>query len=516
MAFANMMTMAVAPARTASTTSESIESMSTPSIDRLQAMAGQEAGPVPRATVGTPLRALRERLEGTDVEECPWLGYLPVRYRENLQIKQASFKNAAAERLTGVALVDRPVIGRVWTLSQDAVGCRDVQRALEGAGSDVARQAIALELHGRVWEALHCPHANHVLQKCILTLRPEASQFIVDELGQGRVLLAAQHKYGCRIVQKVIEFLTVGQTIELVERLLQEVQKISRHAYGNYVIQHLLQHGTRQQRERILKTIACDVRGFAMDPYGVAVIGAVLQHGSAFEKCELSAALVAEDEKLLLSMACLRLGHSNIRWVLDALSPEAQLKAMQHLRSQASVLRSSRFGRQVLEHLQTDAQRQVPLPQLSPALPRSQRWASGHTALSWGLWDYHLRPPLVRGGQLLRAGTREVPCPAAWMTDGDSTTPSKQRGAAHACKREASPYSVHKKERRPELSKIGFEESGSADRCAPVSQRCRYPGAFHAAAREAQGPPPSPAGSAFCEEVLAHVMSSRGKAVPST
>lgn len=32
------------------------------------------------------------------------------------------------------------------------------------------------EIRGHVWEGLRCPHANHVLQKCVLISRPEAQR----------------------------------------------------------------------------------------------------------------------------------------------------------------------------------------------------------------------------------------------------------------------------------------------------------------------------------------------------
>ena len=58
---------------------------------------------------------------------------------------------------------------------QDAKGCRDVQRAIEEAADDVTRSRLVTELAGHVLDAMRCPHANHVLQKCITCSRPGKS-----------------------------------------------------------------------------------------------------------------------------------------------------------------------------------------------------------------------------------------------------------------------------------------------------------------------------------------------------
>eukprot|EP00443_Scrippsiella_acuminata_P031154 CAMPEP_0115354862 /NCGR_PEP_ID=MMETSP0270-20121206/98810_1 /TAXON_ID=71861 /ORGANISM="Scrippsiella trochoidea, Strain CCMP3099" /LENGTH=190 /DNA_ID=CAMNT_0002777219 /DNA_START=42 /DNA_END=611 /DNA_ORIENTATION=- len=92
-----------------------------------------------------------------------------------------------------------------WKLSRDQDGCRVVQQALEEADSDEARSALVETLRGHVWEAALCPHANHVLQKYIVTMKPAACQFMVDELAQrgpaGSSKLA-RHKYGYRVFQR--------------------------------------------------------------------------------------------------------------------------------------------------------------------------------------------------------------------------------------------------------------------------------------------------------------------------
>ena len=67
--------------------------------------------------------------------------------------------------------------GRVWELSQDSKGCRDVQLAIEQA-TDELRRLLVAEVAGHVLDAMRCPHANHVLQKCITSSRPESENLM--------------------------------------------------------------------------------------------------------------------------------------------------------------------------------------------------------------------------------------------------------------------------------------------------------------------------------------------------
>merc|ERR1712190_562957 len=135
--------------------------------------------------------------------------------------------------------------GRVWTLSQDADGCRKVQELIEDC-TDGEQEGIAAELQGHVWQALVCPHANHVLQKCIMSMRPQTCQFIIDELiMEKKVASGAQLKYGCRVIQRLLEHCREDQVHEICEKLLASGIELSGHHFGSYVMQHLAEYGTR-------------------------------------------------------------------------------------------------------------------------------------------------------------------------------------------------------------------------------------------------------------------------------
>jgi len=182
-------------------------------------------------------------------------------------------------------------------MSQDPEGCWAVQRAIEAAGSDEARAAVAEELKGHVMKAIQSPHANYVVQKCIIMLRPSATQFLIDEIMTGHnVFQAVQNKYGCRVVQRLLEQCLPDQLRGLAEAILSDIYCLSCHPYGNYVMQHLLEHGTADQRRRIMESVAANLRGLAKATHGRSVVYACLLRGSPEGRPALARAISCEPD----------------------------------------------------------------------------------------------------------------------------------------------------------------------------------------------------------------------------
>lgn len=173
------------------------------------------------------------------------------------------------------------VTGHVWSLSQDSQGCREVQDAIELANDEQARVRLSKELIGHVREALQCPHANHVLRKCINTMSAPSLQFIVDELaheGPEAIGEAARHRYGCRIMEALLNTCAVEQMDCIVVHLLAEAAALSTHMYGNFVIQRLVENGSEDVRRCIIEVLKSNVAVIGANFYGAVVLGAALKH----------------------------------------------------------------------------------------------------------------------------------------------------------------------------------------------------------------------------------------------
>jgi len=244
------------------------------------------------------------------------------------------------------------IAGRVWDLARDARGCREVQRALETTDTDEVRAAILSELKGHVWEAVRCPHANHVVQKGIVATRPEASQFIIDELMSGGTSAAggpsqaARHRYGCRILERLMEHCPPEQVRQLVESLVADTMALSRHPYGNYVMQHLLEHAFADQRHRLIAMLEQHARAAGSDCYARAVVSKALSRGTMEGQMALARALLREPG-LLATMARTRHGHVAAKFVLQHFGGSEREEACRRLSADIASIRASRYGRYI-------------------------------------------------------------------------------------------------------------------------------------------------------------------------
>jgi len=239
------------------------------------------------------------------------------------------------------------MLGRVWKLAKDPKGCRSVQQAFEDADCDDTRAALASEFRTHVWEALKSPNANHVLQKCISTIRPLDLQFIVDELmqaGAGAVCKAARHRYGCRVLQRLLEHCPPEQKNRLVEELLTEAVTLCTHIFGNYVMQHLLEHGTEAHILGLTQILTEHGSVVCRDPHGSAVLEKCFGHASPAAQVALANSLVMEPDKLAM-MGCTRHGNRAAKQALAVADLPYRNNALMALIEQKEKLRVSRYGR---------------------------------------------------------------------------------------------------------------------------------------------------------------------------
>lgn len=258
------------------------------------------------AQVSFPMQALMDRLGSSQMNL--WAQYLP---RElHLKACDTSCKPSRGSVLNKqhINVTGASVRGRVWELSRQPQGSREVQDAVDAAQDAKAVASLVDELQGHIWEASRCPHANHVLQKCIGLMRSEDLQFLVDELLIGNLpVQASRHKYGCRIVQQLLEHCTADQVHAFAEAIIAQASHVARHPFGNYVIQHLLSHASPQRSRALREKLQKDIRVLASDPYGGAVLSKAMNVLPFDDKQALARSLV-QDISILASLACGRHG----------------------------------------------------------------------------------------------------------------------------------------------------------------------------------------------------------------
>jgi hypothetical protein len=235
---------------------------------------------------------------------------------------------------------------------RSAEGSRALQTALDEAPGDEERVLLAEELRGRVWEAIRCPSANHVLQKCIGVLPPQAMQFILDELvagpdGRGGgVGQAARHRFGCRVLERLVEQGRPEWCSVLLDPLVADSAELLAHPWGQYVIQHLLEHAPRELRRHLNRVVEQNVALAATKPHARAVVSKAVSHAEDDDAASLARALCGQPG-LLSGMARTRHGQEGVlRLVKDLAGPEGQ-EVRRQLTEEMDVFQHTRYGRAV-------------------------------------------------------------------------------------------------------------------------------------------------------------------------
>eukprot|EP00931_Biecheleriopsis_adriatica_P068040 TRINITY_DN4207_c1_g1_i2.p1 TRINITY_DN4207_c1_g1~~TRINITY_DN4207_c1_g1_i2.p1 ORF type:complete len:372 (+),score=78.78 TRINITY_DN4207_c1_g1_i2:140-1117(+) len=288
------------------------------------------------------LSALKERLKGHEVPS--WAEYLPCKLYASTYRQPGSALSFAVQ---SGGLPD--VLGQVWEMSQDASGCRDVQLFLESTSEEalIAVARVARELHGHVLEAVRCPHANHVLQKLISCVNSCHVQFVVDELmaSPGAAEFTARHKYGCRIVQRILESCEASQVRNLSAALLVDACALAQHPYGNYVVQKLIEHGSLQLKRSLASRLVDSVDILCRNAFSSAVMKSALTLLPKDEVQALARAMLHTQGLLAFLARDRRCGNAVLGLLLQVLKGDDLKLANQWLAKERGSMRPQRQQR---------------------------------------------------------------------------------------------------------------------------------------------------------------------------
>jgi len=241
----------------------------------------------------------------------------------------------------------------VLELALSVHGCRVIQQALEVASGEVCGP-FAEELHGHVQELLESQHGNHVLQKCIEMLPPCSIQFIFDELAYWPLswVGVSKHRFGCRVLERLLEHCPEDMTLPLVEAVVGEANALARHPYGNYVVQHALEYGNPAHRSRLVAAfVESGIAFLAQHRIASNVIEKAIGQVCTTDQQTIGLALIAAPQTLLV-MGCSRYGTSVVQSLLEVLSPgPLRGEAIRQLVVDLPQLKASKHSKQLVEKL---------------------------------------------------------------------------------------------------------------------------------------------------------------------
>lgn len=236
-------------------------------------------------------------------------------------------------------------------LAFTTAGCHVVQRALEVASRPDA-EALAAQFRNHVREAIDDKNANYVVQKFVELLPASSLDFVFEEF-KGVVAEVARHRYGCRIICRLLEhFATDPTMVDLITELLAESGNLARHLFGYHVMRALLEHGLPEHRRRVV-TEALSGREVRAAKHRQAsfVVEKALAFCDADSRDALAGGLVSKPGSVI-ALAKHQFGRHVVRELLrlPRESPPAQA-ARTELQHAATHLRATKHGRRCIEEL---------------------------------------------------------------------------------------------------------------------------------------------------------------------
>jgi pumilio RNA-binding family len=173
--------------------------------------------------------------------------------------------------------------------------------------------------------------------------------FVIDELRQGApggVAQAARHRFGCRILQRLLEHCQDSQVAPVVEDLMAEPLALASHKYGNYVMQHVLEFGRPEVVSRLTYILGQHAPHMAAGGHIGAVVDKALAKAKIEHRQFLVSALLHQPEQLAI-MSCSRWGHRAVEEALNMAGTAERSRACTELFRRTDKLRSCRYGRAI-------------------------------------------------------------------------------------------------------------------------------------------------------------------------
>lgn len=185
--------------------------------------------------------------------------------------------------------------GHVYALSTQTYACRVVQKAL---GHILVEQQVVLmqELDGKVMECIKCENGNHVIQVAIEQVPLEHIPFMVSAV-QHDITYLSMHKYGCRVIQRMLEHAKGDVLSWLVPELHKCSSMLIQDQFGNYVPAHIVEKGTPEDRNKIIDVVRGDLLRYSKQKFASHVVEKCIRFGTDQQRRELMQQLSAMDAR---------------------------------------------------------------------------------------------------------------------------------------------------------------------------------------------------------------------------
>lgn len=299
-------------------------------------------------------RAVKEReMEGTAMELRRPLQMMHNR-NETLAVSKEKRQELLQELDSDTKTRSRIIaslLPEVQKMAFELHGCWVVQKALE-VGDSVERDHLVGEFRGHVPAMIASPNANFVLAKIVEVVPIASADFVAQELANF-ASDAARHRYGCRILCRLVEHhlsstAQTNATSLLIAELLVEADQLINHNFARHVMEMVLEHGSPDQKHSIALAILKNVLQTSKNRHGSYVVEKAMQFCSAADQQAMAGELVSNAENFLM-LATHECGSHVVEAIVKSHTPSAA-DARAILLRQVDMVSASKYGQQMLQN----------------------------------------------------------------------------------------------------------------------------------------------------------------------
>ncbi|KAK4580310.1 hypothetical protein LTR86_000513 [Recurvomyces mirabilis] len=262
---------------------------------------------------------------------------------QRAQLQQRRQAQEEAQARFSTITIDQ-LVGEIYTLCKDQHGCRFLQRKLDER-ADHAVNIIFEEIKEHIIELMTDPFGNYLCQK-LLECTDDQQRTVLMQNASPAMKNIATNQHGTRALQKMIEFITTPEQIEIIiDSLRMEVVPLIQDLNGNHVVQKCLNHLSPENAQFIFDAVGAHCVPVGTHRHGCCVLQRCIDHASGAQKGELVNHVIGNAFELVQDP----FGNYVVQYILDLNENTFTEPLCRSFQNQVAFLSKQKFSSNVIE-----------------------------------------------------------------------------------------------------------------------------------------------------------------------
>eukprot|EP00933_Yihiella_yeosuensis_P007183 TRINITY_DN112106_c0_g1_i1.p1 TRINITY_DN112106_c0_g1~~TRINITY_DN112106_c0_g1_i1.p1 ORF type:complete len:413 (-),score=85.02 TRINITY_DN112106_c0_g1_i1:395-1633(-) len=253
------------------------------------------------------------------------------------------------EKLSGSQeeIIIQQLLPRILTLSLASAAASKLVQVVITKAQGSTRNQIVEALAPHTVRLYQSPHGNYVLQKLVQSLPVQLLQGIIEKLKEVGWKAVTEHRFGCRVVERLLEHEMLLQDHSFAESVLENVDALCIHKYGHFVIRAIFEHAPILGK-RVIAGILDKICSLAVDSRASYVVQSALEMCDPTDEEKIADVFLQSSDPSLEQIVCSKSGSYIAKAQLVNLRSDTfRLRMIERFRAYCDTLRIHPFGHRV-------------------------------------------------------------------------------------------------------------------------------------------------------------------------